>query len=74
MLLSIESWLKADDGNVAIVHCLTGRGRTATILAAVSNNYFKHISYKKAYNNILFHIKSYYVGQVKQDLMTQHQR
>jgi tensin len=30
---SIESWLDADEDNVGIVHCLTGKGRTATLLA-----------------------------------------
>lgn len=30
---SIESWINADDKNVAAVHCLTGRGRTSTVLA-----------------------------------------
>lgn len=34
LLISIESWLKADERNVAVVHCLTGRGRTSTVLAA----------------------------------------
>jgi hypothetical protein len=32
---SIESWLDADDQNVAVVHCLTGKGRTATLMACV---------------------------------------
>ena len=30
---SIESWLGADADNVAVVHCLTGKGRTATVIA-----------------------------------------
>lgn len=34
LLVSIESWLKADERNVAVVHCLTGKGRTSTVLAA----------------------------------------
>jgi len=34
ILLSIESWLKADERNVAVMHCLTGRGRTSTVMAA----------------------------------------
>lgn len=34
LLLSVESWLKADRRNVAVMHCLTGRGRTSTVLAA----------------------------------------
>jgi len=34
LLISIESWLKADERNVAVLHCLTGRGRTSTVLAA----------------------------------------
>ncbi|KAL3775396.1 hypothetical protein ACHAW5_009953 [Stephanodiscus triporus] len=34
LLMSMESWLKADPRNVAVVHCLTGRGRTSTVLAA----------------------------------------
>jgi protein-tyrosine phosphatase len=32
---SIESWLDADDNNIAIIHCLTGKGRTATLMACV---------------------------------------
>ncbi len=34
LLMSLESWLKADERNVAVIHCLTGRGRTSTVLAA----------------------------------------
>lgn len=34
LLMSMESWLKADERNVAVVHCLTGKGRTSTVLAA----------------------------------------
>eukprot|EP00521_Asterionellopsis_glacialis_P006525 CAMPEP_0195281292 /NCGR_PEP_ID=MMETSP0707-20130614/668_1 /TAXON_ID=33640 /ORGANISM="Asterionellopsis glacialis, Strain CCMP134" /LENGTH=902 /DNA_ID=CAMNT_0040340167 /DNA_START=144 /DNA_END=2852 /DNA_ORIENTATION=- len=34
LLISMESWLKADDRNVAVVHCLTGKGRSSTVLAA----------------------------------------
>lgn len=34
LLVSIESWLKADDRNVAVIHCLTGKGRTSTVLSA----------------------------------------
>lgn len=34
ILLSIESWLKADERNVAVIHCLTGKGRTSTVMAA----------------------------------------
>jgi hypothetical protein len=33
LLLSMENWMKADERNVAVVHCLTGRGRTSTVLA-----------------------------------------
>ena len=32
---SIESWLDADPKNVAVVHCLTGKGRSASLLACV---------------------------------------
>jgi hypothetical protein len=34
LLISMENWMKADDRNVAVVHCLTGKGRTSTVLAA----------------------------------------
>jgi len=34
LLMSLESWLRADPSNVAVVHCLTGKGRTSTVLAA----------------------------------------
>lgn len=34
LLISMESWMKADNRNVAVVHCLTGKGRTSTVLAA----------------------------------------
>jgi protein-tyrosine phosphatase len=30
---SIESWLDADDKNIAAIHCLTGKGRTGTVIA-----------------------------------------
>ncbi|CAM9796205.1 unnamed protein product, partial [Phaeothamnion confervicola] len=33
MCASIENWLDADPDNVAVVHCLTGKGRTATVAA-----------------------------------------
>ena len=29
----MENWLEADPENVACMHCLTGKGRPATILA-----------------------------------------
>ena len=29
MCASVESWLAGDPRNVAVVHCMTGRGRTA---------------------------------------------
>lgn len=35
MCTSMESWLDADERNIAIVHCLTGKGRTAVVLACV---------------------------------------
>jgi len=34
ILMGMESWLKADSKNVAIVHCLTGRGRSSSTVAA----------------------------------------
>lgn len=34
LLMSIESWLRADERNIAVLHCLTGRGRSSTVLAA----------------------------------------
>jgi tensin len=34
LLVSMENWLKADARNVAVVHCLTGKGRTSTVVAA----------------------------------------
>lgn len=35
MCTSIENWLQADPLNVVVVHCLTGKGRTATVLSAL---------------------------------------
>jgi len=32
---SVESWLDADEKNISVTHCLTGKGRTATLLACV---------------------------------------
>jgi len=34
LLMVMVSWLKADEENVAVIHCLTGRGWTSTVLAA----------------------------------------
>jgi len=31
LCMSIDSWLNADKDNVAVVHCATGRGRTAVV-------------------------------------------
>jgi tensin len=33
LCMGIESWLAADEGNVAVIHCATGRGRTAVVCA-----------------------------------------
>uniref|UniRef100_K3WKU6 Phosphatidylinositol-3,4,5-trisphosphate 3-phosphatase n=1 Tax=Globisporangium ultimum (strain ATCC 200006 / CBS 805.95 / DAOM BR144) TaxID=431595 RepID=K3WKU6_GLOUD len=30
---SIENWLQADEKNLAAIHCLTGKGRTGTVIA-----------------------------------------
>ena len=32
---AVESWLDADSKNVAVVHCLTGKGRTAALTACI---------------------------------------
>lgn len=32
---SVESWTDADLRNIAVIHCLTGKGRTAVIVACV---------------------------------------
>lgn len=32
---SVESWLDADESNVAVAHCLTGKGRTAALVACI---------------------------------------
>lgn len=32
---SVESWLDADEKNVAIIHCLTGKGRTTSLVACI---------------------------------------
>lgn len=34
ILISMESWMKADENNIAVIHCLTGKGRTSTVLAS----------------------------------------
>lgn len=34
ILISMEAWLQADKKNVAVVHCLTGKGRSSLVLAA----------------------------------------
>lgn len=32
---SVENWLDADEKNIGVVHCQTGKGRTATLLACI---------------------------------------
>eukprot|EP01034_Spumella_vulgaris_P025119 gene25119-31536_t len=32
---SVESWLDADESNIAVIHCLTGKGRTAALMACI---------------------------------------
>jgi protein-tyrosine phosphatase len=34
LLISMENWMKADKRNVAVVHCLTGKGRSSMVLAS----------------------------------------
>jgi protein-tyrosine phosphatase len=33
IVTSIENWLAADPANVAVIHCMTGKGRTAIVAA-----------------------------------------
>ena len=33
--MSVESWLDADEKNVAVLHCLTGKGRTAALMSCI---------------------------------------
>lgn len=33
--MSVESWLDADEKNVAVVHCITGKGRTAALMSCI---------------------------------------
>ena len=32
---SVENWLESDPQNVAVIHCLTGQGRTAAIVSSI---------------------------------------
>mmetsp|Transcript_35067 Transcript_35067/g.84906 ORF Transcript_35067/g.84906 Transcript_35067/m.84906 type:complete len:481 (+) Transcript_35067:36-1478(+) len=34
LLISLENWMKADERNVAVVHCLTGKGRSSMVVAS----------------------------------------
>jgi len=34
LLMNMEAWLQADSRNIAVVHCLTGKGRSSLVLAA----------------------------------------
>ncbi|KAL6078780.1 Tensin-3, variant 2 [Balamuthia mandrillaris] len=34
VVLSLDNWLRADPANVAVVHCVGGKGRTGTVIAA----------------------------------------
>ncbi|CAJ1927060.1 unnamed protein product [Cylindrotheca closterium] len=34
LLIALENWMKADDRNVAVVHCLTGKGRSSMVVAS----------------------------------------
>jgi len=35
LVMGMESWLKSDDKNVVVIHCITGRGRSATVAACL---------------------------------------
>lgn len=32
---AVENWLDADAKNIAVIHCLTGKGRTATLISCI---------------------------------------
>jgi hypothetical protein len=34
LLVAMENWMKADERNVAVIHCLTGKGRTSMVTAS----------------------------------------
>eukprot|EP01121_Diplochlamys_sp_Union-15-3_P008707 TRINITY_DN2330_c0_g1_i3.p1 TRINITY_DN2330_c0_g1~~TRINITY_DN2330_c0_g1_i3.p1 ORF type:complete len:485 (-),score=83.21 TRINITY_DN2330_c0_g1_i3:54-1508(-) len=42
---TIDSWLRADERNVAVIHCMGGKGRTGTIIAS-------YLFYTGAYDSI----------------------
>ena len=42
---SIDSWLNADKDNVAVVHCATGRGRTAVVACS-------YLAWKGQFENV----------------------
>ena len=33
LMFHLQHWLEAHDDNVAVVHCLAGKGRTGTVIA-----------------------------------------
>ena len=35
LVWTIEAWLEADEHNVAVIHCRTGRGRTNAVLVCL---------------------------------------
>jgi tensin len=71
---SIDGWLRADERNVAVIHCQTGRGRTAAAIACylawiqhfenASIIAIEHISKQKnlSIDNLLIPTQKRYLG------------
>jgi hypothetical protein len=56
----IDSWLRKDPKNVAVVHCLAGKGRTGTVIAAFliycglffeADEAMNYYAFKRSFNN-----------------------